>query len=245
MRVGWLTSPILHVLFVASALIVWPKEPRDLGEALVVPVEIVTNSDETNIRAASPEVATLSPAFEDKGETLSAENSPPPEPIPAVEPLPTPKRERPQREDRLNLDDLDALLNRANVERGSRSRDAAPNAERSNTPRQAVGAGTKLTATQTARIASLLQEQVERCYRSPADRAEGETLTVQVQFSMTASGGLEGSPRISGGGSGDRAFDDNALRAVRLCAPYELPDDLRALYPAWREITLNFRPPAG
>jgi outer membrane biosynthesis protein TonB len=85
-----------------------------------------------------------------------------------------------------------------------------------------------------------LRGQVQRCYNPPAGAVEAENLFASVQFKLDRSGELEGVPQlVSGGGGGivERAFVEAVLRAVRRCAPYNLPAEK---YETWADVKVNF-----
>ena len=105
--------------------------------------------------------------------------------------------------------------------------------------------GTKLSRSQLGEIQGLLNEQMRRCYSVPAGGAEPDALKVSIKIQFDPSGGLVGSPEIirGGGGSGaERIAAEAAVRAIRRCAPFNLPAEMYA--GGWEETTLNFDPSA-
>lgn len=250
MRAGWLLSPLLHAALVGATLIAWPfwRAEERFEAGAVVPVEIVAVAPETNIAPLrAPNVEEVAPELQDEGEPAPAQ--PPAEAIPELAPAPAPaprERERPRQQRELDLAELESLLAEP-TERpaGRREVRAAPAAtETGERPRAGVGARTGMTASLQDRIASLINDQLDRkrCYAPPAGRPNADRLRTRVGMQLDRSGALIGAPRILDGGSGDRAFDEAALRAIRACAPFAFPDDVTALYPAWRDVTLNFDP---
>lgn len=91
---GWLGSVVLHGALLAAALFAWPK--HDMQGGTVVPVKILTNAAETNLRPAieAPDVQTAQtedPAPQAPLETVAPTPDPaPPTPAPP-RPTPTPK----------------------------------------------------------------------------------------------------------------------------------------------------------
>jgi hypothetical protein len=64
-----------------------------------------------------------------------------------------------------------------------------------------------------------------------------------VRITLARDGALLTQPQLASGvAPGDttmRVAADNALRAVRMCAPYELPP---ATYDRWRDVIFTFDP---
>lgn len=249
MRAGWLISPLLHAALLASSLLAWPflRDEERFAANAVVPIEVVTVAPETNVAPIRPErLEEVAPEIAEIGETPPPPNAPRPEPIAADEPAPPRPRERPRPQERpLDLAELESLLTEQNQRQpGRREVRAAPDAtETGERPRAGIGARSGMTASLQDRIASLINDQLDRkrCYAPPAGRPNADQLRTVVRMQLDRSGALIGAPTIVGG-SGDRAFDEAALRAIRACAPFEFPEDVTALYPAWRDVTLNFDP---
>ncbi|HCR65498.1 MAG TPA: energy transducer TonB, partial [Oceanicaulis sp.] len=81
---GFILSLCVHAGLVASALIAFPQSRRLTEELMVVPVELVTLAQETNVRAARPEPE---PEPEIEPETPAPQPAPEPEPVqPEAEP---------------------------------------------------------------------------------------------------------------------------------------------------------------
>ena len=105
--------------------------------------------------------------------------------------------------------------------------------------------GTKLSRSQLGEIQGLLNEQMRRCYSVPAGGAEPDALKVSIKIQFDPSGGLVGPPEVirGGGGSGaERIAAEAAVRAIRRCAPFNLPSEMYA--GGWEVTTLNFDPSA-
>ena len=87
-----------------------------------------------------------------------------------------------------------------------------------------------------------LRGQISKCWSPPAGVSEAGSLRVSIEMHLDPSGQLEGRPVIVDGGNGSmqqRIAGEAALRAVRRCAPYNLPADK---YDTWSEVVLNFDP---
>jgi hypothetical protein len=117
--------------------------------------------------------------------------------------------------------------------------DAAP--ARSDRTRAAAGLGAALTASD----ADALRAQINACWRRPANAADADRLVVQVRIDLAPDGALAEEPRLvrpSGLAGADpalRVAAENAMRAVRQCAPFELP---AARYESWRAVLFTFDP---
>jgi outer membrane biosynthesis protein TonB len=256
---GFIVSAGLHAGLVASALIYFPAASRVYEDINVVPVELVTLADNTNVRAARPEPE---PEPEPEVEEPPVETAPepdtapepapaepeiiPPEPEPAPEPEaapepvapepepepvePEPQRPAPQPRG-LDLDGLSDLVDR--------SRETRPQGEAAGETRRASGAGTAMTATLQAMAAG----QIARCVRSNADAPAGMDLAVVVEVRLERNGALAEPPRLKDAArvSGSpnpflRVAGERAVRAVIECAPYDLP---AANYAEWRLLEVN------
>lgn len=128
-------------------------------------------------------------------------------------------------------DQVAALLNRERASGGGAKRSEQ---QASLGGRQTTGA--KLSQSEEDAI----RRQLISCWNVPAGAVGGSDLKVTVSFRLDPSGTLQGVPSVDKP-SGDRAFDDSALRAVRLCNQrgFQLPTDK---YDAWAEVTVNFDP---
>lgn len=128
-------------------------------------------------------------------------------------------------------DQVAALLNRDRASGGGAKRSQE---QASLGGRQTTGA--KLSQSEEDAI----RRQLVACWNVPAGAVGASDLKVTVSFKLDPSGTLQGSPTVDKP-SGDRAFDDSALRAVRLCNQrgFQLPSEK---YDAWAEVTVNFDP---
>ena len=87
-----------------------------------------------------------------------------------------------------------------------------------------------------------LRSQLAGCWALPG-AGGGEDLTglrASVRFSVDSSGKIDGSPVVETS-SGNRIFDESALRAIRKCDRngLNLPKDKADI---WSEIVVNFDP---
>lgn len=97
---AWLGSVLLHGALIAAALVSW--NTRDIQGGTVVPVKIITNASQTDLRAAieapvEQTAQTEAPAPDAPLETVAPTPAPPtPAPAPAPQPKPAPPQPAPQ-----------------------------------------------------------------------------------------------------------------------------------------------------
>lgn len=96
----------------------------------------------------------------------------------------------------------------------------------------------------TARIEAILYSKIVPCWDDVVDLPFPETLNVRLSVKLNQNGtvadvGLIEPARAPIGNAPMRTAIDRAKRAVRKCAPYNLPDDD---YDLWREGTVNLGP---
>lgn len=188
---------------------------------------------------AEPEI--VEPEPEPEPEPVKVEIKPEPEkPKPPPPPKPKPKQEE------LDLDALSQLVDKMKEETPPPGRDApAETPETADRARRAIGAGDRLTASEEAKM----QAAIYRCWNASAliGAPEPEKLIVILEFELNRDGTLVGQPRVANAMqinlSGNRFWkvaEQNAIRAVVQCAPYDFLDQSR--YEFWREMRLNFDP---
>ena len=180
------------------------------------------------------------------------EPSPPPEP--AVTPEPEPKQElvkwktvpvprsRPKppktvvaeakTEEPLDTDKITALLDKSQPTGAKVPTEAPPT----------LGSSTgSIVAQMTVNELDALRARLAQCWNiqlAPPDPAE---LRVKVKMYLNEDGSLSQSPEVLEAGSTEfaRSAAESAVRAVRRCAPYNLPAEK---YDSWREINVTFDP---
>jgi hypothetical protein len=201
----------------------------------VVPVEIVAVAPESNVRALAEDV----PDEEVSPEEQEPEQA---EETPAPAPTPTPQR-RPRNDD-FNLDAVAGLLDKQRDP--GRRRNEGERAERN---QQGAGLGTAEVAAIEDRARALVRAHMRRCWRMPVDLPDPDRLIVVVEFDLNRNGTLNGQPRVTS--PRNYSFDapmrtavDAAVRAVRACDPYPLPEDpvVGEHYDVWRSQVYTFRP---
>lgn len=86
-----------------------------------------------------------------------------------------------------------------------------------------------------------LRGRISRCWSPPVGVRGVEALIIRLRITLNQDGTLAAPPRLlsKGEGAAFRAAADSAGRAVRRCAPYDLP---LQKYDKWRDIEMNFDP---
>ncbi|MBL8538273.1 MAG: hypothetical protein JNM59_12780 [Hyphomonadaceae bacterium] len=236
MRPGVIVSLIGHAGAVMLTMLAWEaRSTLPVQGAAIVPVEIVDLGAEANVRALAEQVADDEVAPQEE-EQLPEE--------PAAAPSPTPQPRRPQtNDDDFNLADISGMIDRQR-NRGRRQQEGAP-ADRN---QRGAGLGTEERATVESRVASLMDRALRRCWRSTADMPDPERLIVVVEVQLDRNGRLVGQPRVVS--PVNYTFDplmneavNRALRAVRVCDPYEfLPNDpsVGEYFEVWRTQEVRF-----
>ncbi len=106
-------------------------------------------------------------------------------------------------------------------------------------PQGRAGGGSQLTGD----LEAALRRQIYSCWLEPAQTSGLDRLVVEVQIELGADGRLVREPKLIRPSSrlgADGALlvaIDNALRAVRQCAPFELPQDR---FSQWRLVNFSF-----
>lgn len=239
MRPGVIVSVIGHVGAVLMTLLAWEARstlPPESG--VVVPVEIVDVALESNVRALAVEPPAEEEPAPAETEPTTADEQPAPTPAPAP-------RERPREQnDSFDLDAVAGLIDKQREPRRPRNE-----GERADRNQQGAGLGTAEVAAIEDRARALVRAHMRRCWRMPIDLPDPERLVVTVQFDINRNGTLNGQPTVTSprGYAFDppmRAAVDAAVRAVRACDPYPLPDDpvVGEHYEIWRTQIYTFRP---
>lgn len=237
MRPGVIVSIIGHVGAVMMTMLAW--EARTVlvpSGSTIVPIEIVDVAAEANVRALAEDVPDEEVSPEEDQEAAEQE------PTPAPTPQPTPQR-RQQANDDFNLADISGLIDRQRDP--GRQRQEGQRADRN---QRGAGLGTAERTSIEARVASIVQQQLNRCWRTVADLPDPERLRVTLSFRLNRDGSLNGQPRVVS--PANYTFDpemneavNRALRAVRTCDPIDrLPNDpvVGEYFDIWRDQEVTF-----
>ena len=211
-----------------------PEEEPDPVDETLPEDEIDTASAQEEPEETEPEEVV--PDLDAKPDETEKEPEPEPE-----EPKPAVQKANP----------LDDFLNQADStfqsQRQTRKKQEDPKPVRQpllqDTPPkpQEVRRGAGDRTANTARLESLLQSKIYECWDGVDDLAHPEKLNVSMNLKLIRDGSIEDlrlikpSRRPLGNQPMGTAVD-RALRAVRKCAPYNLP---KAEYTEWRDINVN------
>lgn len=193
MRPGWLGSLLFHGLVTLAALFSFSMTPPELPPASdVVPVEIIdTIGDTTNVRAEAPK-DTPEPAEEIAPEGAPQTVTPPepdtPEPVPDPRQPPKPKE---QQRRPASASDYAGLFDAAKKTNGQSNAGGA-NAPQGDNPRDAIGAGTEMTASESDAI----KAAIERRRVKFIDLPNYERYVVTIRIQINADGSLASDPRV-------------------------------------------------
>lgn len=239
-------SALFHGLILTMLLFTFHRSFDTPEDSHVVPVDLVTIADQTNVAAQAPpapepqKMDTPPPALEPPLEPQLQEVEPAPvppmpqfkvakeKPKPVDKPAPT-KKEMQQ--------DFNALLNKLTApEKPVKNAKAGPRVI------QGIGTGNLMTAD----LADALKSQIYRCWSPPTGAPDARDLIVDYDLSLNPDGTVgrlqmtPGTVAAAAGNGYTRAAAEAASRAVYQCQPYRLPPDR---YNLWREINpLRFDP---
>lgn len=245
-------SLALHGVAITLLLISW-RFSHELKIGAAVPVTIVANAPDTDLRAAEQAPQEQTAQTETPVAEAPPQASPPaPQPTPAP-PAPAPKPVEPKKpvekpapqkaptpaptpkpEKKLDLDALAASLEKSVPKKPS---SAAKGAARPETALQArPAAGTGLSAAAMSGLA----DELQRRWNPNCDVEGGRDVVVKVGFQLGAGGNVSGdvSLQILRGGSGAvaQAAAERAVRAVYAASPFRaLPREFYG-----QRITVNF-----
>ena len=239
---GVVGSVLFHALIFAATLLTFHQNFETPEDTHVVPVDLVTIADKTNVTAQAPPA----PPQPEKIETPPAPLTPPPEPdLQQVEPAPVPPipqfkiaKEKPPVETKKDQQqDFNALLNKLTApDKPVKEAKAGPRVV------QGIGTGNLMTAD----LADALRGQIYRCWSPPTGAPNANDLIVDYDLSLNPDGTVArlqmtpGTAMQAAGNGYTRAAAEAASRAVYECQPYRLPQDR---YNLWREINpLHFDP---
>jgi hypothetical protein len=249
---GWIGSLALHGAIIAATLFT-VSHSLDIADQSppVVPVDLVTLAQKTNVRATvrpEPRIApTPTPPVPKAMPTPPAPTPPAPQdetqpedeaaPEPASEPIVAPPpppaipRHKPQpaqdhQKKNFDVDKVLALLNKV-----APAPEAAPNARSAARNITGVGSQTAMTAD----LQDELRSQIQPCWSPPVGAPHPERLIVKFDLFLNPDGSVAQPPQLIGNSSDPyfTAAKDAAERAIYTCAPFKLPADQ---YAQWREI---------
>ena len=245
---GVVLAAAFHILIFSAALLTFQRNFDTPEDSNVVPVDLVTIADVTNVAAQAP------PAPEQQMEKMDIPvpaNEPPPDPVmQEVEPAPEPPMpkfevqkevkkpvEKPVPPKKNPAQDFAALLNKLTA-----PEKPVKNAKPAERAIQGIGSGNAMTAN----IADALKSQIYRCWSPPMGAPDARDLVVDYALRLNQDGTVAtlqltpGTQVMAASNAYTRAAAEAASRAIYQCQPYRLPADR---YNVWREINpLRFDP---
>ena len=267
---GLFVSLLVHGAVIGAGFVYLPRLASEVEEIPFIPIELVTVSNTTNIRAAAPEPE--EPVEETPPEELDLEDEivdpeplpPEPEPEPEVEPEPAPEPFEEDPEPEPEPEPVEEEPPAAEPEPEPES-EPEPPAEPSladllgdlerevndardesgavddGTRRSSAGNGEDMTAT----LEAIMTEHIRRCWRISLDAPNPEELAVQVELSLNRDGTLAGAPRLS-----DPGVRNSRNPYMRVAAERALTAAIDCQpyplppedYSSWRQITATFTP---
>jgi hypothetical protein len=96
----------------------------------------------------------------------------------------------------------------------------------------------------TQGFGAAMKQLLQSCWKPTS--ASGEIRPV-LRIRLTVDGSLATPPRVENP-QDDPAFTalaQSAVRAIERCTPVAIPDELKPLYPAWRDWRITFDSPAA
>jgi len=231
-----IASLALHLGVFGLAFVSWPWT-RELSVGASVPINIVSNAPDTNLRQAvqAPEEQTAqteqpvpdAPAEAAAPDSAPIPTPPPPKPAPAAPPKPTLKAPakpapKPQKTASLDLDALAAAVAKAARSSGSRTSSAAKGPARQETAKVArpdMGDGMAANALKG------LADELQRRWNPNCEVEGGRSVKVRVTFTLGAGGNVMGKATAGGqensANAVEQAAAERAIRAVYQAAPFK------------------------
>lgn len=262
MKFGWPISLLLHLVVVTGSVFALSSRENFDDQSTVIPVEILTVDDLTNIRASiksdvpdsTPNEMQLETPMKNADERGEANERSDLDSVPQptqVKPdeeaadiqKPEPKPVKPA----LDLDNLSALVDKAREAQPEKNQQQALQSEANlyefaSIARQRQGLGTELTISEL----DALRSAMYKCWRIPLDAKNPEELVVRVRVKLRGDGHVTSAELLD---KARIAVSSNpymniaaqrAVNAVSKCAPYDfLPP---AKYDRWKDMTLRFKP---
>jgi len=238
----------LHAVVILATLFSFAHRLEIIDETPpVVPVDLVTVADKTNIapeQIEAPKVQDVTPPPlvnqqpevpppEEEAEAAPLPQTAPSQPlvkekaVPHIVPMLKPAPPKPKAKTKFDINSIMALLDKSAPK-------SAPSSAKPGT-RNIKGFGAQ--SAMTADLADSLRSQIERCWSPPVGAPNAAELVVDFDLFLNPDGSVAQAPQLIGSyaapGTFRRAAQDAAMRAIYECAPYKLPVDR---YSQWREI---------
>lgn len=264
MKLGLPISLGLHGAVIFAGIVTFGGEVEPVDTPEIVPVEILSVADITNIRAtirsetprpADPELPTTvaeppepeppepEPPVPPEPRSEPAPSEPtPPEPAAEAEPEPASPEPEPEPEPSFDLDSLSSVVDNARTQQVAELPDARPgDVTNIDEGGQTVDGAGEMTLTQVE-LGALLRAALT-CYDHPIGAPNAASIRVHVGFDIARDGRPSYVSLVAPSSHNTRdpfekVAQASALRAVEKCGPYDfLPQDR---YEAWRTVEVTF-----
>lgn len=264
MKFGWPISIFLHLSLAVAGLIVFSSSIEIDTENNIIPVELASISDLTNIRATvrprdKPPVETEQPMTlknpldnaDEQGEARNvdkvAETSTPDRPIDRTAEINLDEDKPEPQKAELDLNKYAAAVDKSRERQPEIGQQQTMKSEENfyvyaNENQAAIGQGTSLTVNEL----DALKQKMYQCWRIPADAKNPSELVVTVRVKMR-SDGVVSDARLHEPAKVKASSNPfmpvaarRAVNAVTNCGPYDfLPKEK---YSAWQDMVLRFIP---
>ncbi len=194
---------------------------------------------EAEPQAIAPDEAPLAPAQKPRTRPK------PPKPVKVARPAGPKPPAKPVKADikpdrpSFNPDEIAALLNKQDSAGGG---DPSPAATPQTFGANAGSIEAAMTQSEQDAMIGALRNRLAQCWNPPRGVREAGNLRVTVGIALLPDGSLAAEPRVLDAGFDplSRIAAESAIRAVQICAPYDMlpPEN----YSAWREIEFVFDP---
>ncbi|MBI1359193.1 MAG: hypothetical protein GC155_02795 [Alphaproteobacteria bacterium] len=264
MRVGVPFSVALHLGLLATGIVVAPRLMAEPAPMMILPVELLTVADVTNVKPVAEEKPKQADEAKDTAEKAepapAAEEKPEPAPEPEPEivpdkspkkPEPEPKKEPPKppappKKEKMS-DALDSIL-KSVPDKKKTSRNAADTSTASlrnveDAARKGVGDNQRMTITIADSIRSQLMSR--GCWTDKDDMPDAKRLRAVIRVRFERGGRLLGDPKMidpprpPAGDPPMLVFTQQALASLRQCEPFQVPPEYYETSPY---IDLTFVP---
>jgi len=252
---GLIAAVLLHVLIIGATLFSFAhKLDITSEEAPVVPVDLVTLAQKTNLRAMVkvepkappkedvqpapptpqpivPPAPQVKPDMPDQAPSEPTIAKAEPAPVPIFKPQQKPPAPPKPQKQTFDINNIAALLNKEQPAASSvRNAKVGPHNVK------AFGTGDAMTAD----LQDSLRSQIRQCWSPPVGAPHAEDLIVDFDLFLARDGSVAQPPQLTSDSAAaassnpyTRAAAEAARRAIYECAPYKLPADR---YDQWREI---------
>jgi hypothetical protein len=227
-RLGIVGSALLHAIVIVTAFFGVAQKLEIIDQSPpVVPVDLVTVADKTNVTPETTAAPLPAPPTPNMIEPQAPQPEAPQLEIAPPETKPVPQKAPPKKNTALAFNEMLSNLNVAKV--GTRNI-------------QGVGAGTGMTAD----LITILQSEIQPCWSPPVGAPRVDDLIVTYDIWLNADGTVAQTPQLTADSAAaaarnpyTKAAAEAAFRAIYQCQPYKLPADR---YKQWRALTYTFDP---